>query len=165
MNFYSVEIGQRAVIIFAVVLYLYLSFRKPPVALKSFTQTGKMFLSLFTLIFAAMLIANAVGNMIRPETISGILGETAGLKGVFVGDFIGSILPGGPYATYPIINELQKEGASLAAIISMVIGWSILGISKVPYGMAILDPKIVGLRYLLGVPTLLILSVIAYLLL
>lgn len=157
--------GQRVVIIFAVTLYLYLSFRRPSVAWKSFTDTGKMFVSFLTLIFAAMMIAKAVENMIRPEAVTGLLGEAAGLRGVFLGGFLGSILPGGPYATYPIVNSLYTEGASLAAVVSMVIGWSILGLSKIPYGLSMLNPKIVGLRYLIGAPALLIVCAIAYLLL
>lgn len=150
---------------FAVALYLYLYIRSPTVALKSFTDTRRMFVSLLTLIFAAMLIANAIGNMIEPEAISGVLGEAAGLRGVFMGGFIGGVLPGGPYATYPIISELYKEGASLAAIISMVIGWSILGISRIPYGITFLNSEIVALRYIFGVPALLVVCVLSYLLL
>lgn len=157
--------GQRAVIIFAVVLYLYLSFKTPSIAKESAFQSIRMFAGLITLIFAAMMIANAVGNLIQPEMISGFIGEASGIKGVFLGGFLGGVLPGGPYATYPIINELYEGGASLASIMAMVIGWSILGITRVPYGLAILDPKIVGLRYLLGVPALIIICLVAYLVL
>ncbi len=154
--------GQRAVIIFAAVLYLYLSFKSPSVATKSAIQSVKMFAGLITLIFAAMLIANAIGNMIKPQMISQFIGEASGIKGVFIGGFLGGVLPGGPYATYPIIDELYKEGASLSAIMAMVIGWSILGITRIPYGLAILDPKIVGLRYLLGIPALIIVCILAF---
>ncbi len=155
--------GQRAVIIFAAVLYLYLSFKSPSVATKSAIQSVKMFAGLITLIFAAMLIANAIGNMIKPQMISQFLGEASGIKGVFLGGFLGGVLPGGPYATYPIIDELYNEGASLSAVVAMLLGWSIIGISKLPYGLAILDPKIVGLRYVLGIPALIIICIIAFL--
>ncbi|KXB07597.1 hypothetical protein AKJ51_00895 [candidate division MSBL1 archaeon SCGC-AAA382A20] len=156
--------GQRIIIISAVVLFLYLSFTNPSIAQKSAVQGLRTFAGLFTLILAALFIASAIENLVSPQTIATLLGESAGVKSIPLASLIGGLIPSGPYASYPIIHTLQEEGASLAAVVSMLIGYGAIGTGRIAYGLVFFEPEIIGLRILLAIPMSIIAGLIVYLL-
>lgn len=157
--------GQRIIIFGAIALYLYLSFYDPQAAKESATQGLRTFVSLLTLILAALMIASAIETVVPTDLIAGWLGEQAGARGVATAGIIGGLLPGGPYAVYPIIKGLYDGGASYAAVIAMLMGYGAIGIGRAAYGLVFFEPEIVGLRLLLAVPVPIIAGLIVYYLL
>lgn len=144
--------GQRIVVLLTLAVYSYLTFARPELARRSFLQGGRTFLRLMVLIFAALLLASAVQNLLTPELISSWLGSGQNKKGVFFAGLLGGMLPGGPYAVYPLIRSVQKSGAGLAVVISMLIGYGAIGLGRVAFGLIFFEPQIVGLRVLCALP-------------
>ncbi|OKY77812.1 MAG: putative permease [Candidatus Methanohalarchaeum thermophilum] len=142
--------GHRIIIFLTILIYGYLFLKNPNEAKKGLSSGLKTFISLFTLIVAALLLSSAIEVLLPVSLVQEYLGVEAGVKGSITGGLIGGILQGGPFAAYPIIRTLNKEGASIAAVISMIIGYNAIGTGRIPYGLAFFDPEIVGIRIIAG---------------
>jgi uncharacterized membrane protein YraQ (UPF0718 family) len=117
---------------------------------------------LFTLILAALLLASAIGTLVPTGAVESTLGESAGPGGIVLAGLLGGLLPGGPYAVYPIVAGIADQGAGLAAVLAMLTGYGAIGIGRVAYGLVFFDAEIVGMRLLLAVPITVLLSLVAW---
>ncbi|MGA9402004.1 hypothetical protein [Haladaptatus sp.] len=106
--------GQRIVILGTIVLYVYLSVRRPDAARESFESGARMLVGLATLVLAALLLASAIETLVPASAISRLVGGSAGTPGVVLAGLLGGVLPGGPYAVYPIISGVADNGALVA---------------------------------------------------
>lgn len=154
--------GQRGIILGTLILYIYMLLFRPQDAWTSFSSGIMMFLGLFTLIFAALLLASAIQKLVPEEIVQEYLGPGAGLKGVLTGGLLAGLLQGGPYAVYPIIKGLKEEGLGLAVIVSMLIGYGIIGSGRIVYGLAFFGYEIIAMRVFLGVGLLVVACVVLY---
>lgn len=154
--------GQWGIILGTFVVYLYMIIFRPEDAWKAITSGLMMFLGLLTLIFAAILLASAIQVLIPKEIIQEHLGPEAGLKGVLMGGLLAGLLQGGPYAVYPIIKGLEEEGVGLSVVISMMVGYSIIGSGRIVYGLAIFDAEVIAIRVALGVALAVLASILIY---
>ncbi|MFB6085263.1 MAG: hypothetical protein ABEJ84_00425 [Halodesulfurarchaeum sp.] len=145
------SLGQRLVIVGTVVVYGWLALRRPTIARDSVTAGIQQFARLFTLILAALFLAQAIGVLLPREAIAAAIGTTAGTRGIIFAGILGGFIPGGPYAVYPIVRSLSSQGAPLAALITMLVGYGAIGLSRIPYGLVFFDERTVGLRLLIGV--------------
>jgi len=154
--------GQRLVILGTVLVYGYLSVRRPDDARTSVEEGTRTFLGLFTLILAALLLASAIGALVPTGAVQSTLGESAGPIGVVVAGLLGGFLPGGPYAVYPIIAGVSEQGASTAAVVAMLTGYGAIGVIRASYGLVFFDAEVVGVRLLVAVPVAVLLSLVAF---
>ncbi|MFC6725732.1 hypothetical protein ACFQE1_15430, partial [Halobium palmae] len=75
---------------------------------------------------------------------------SARLREVVVAGVVAGLLPGGPYAIYPIIRRVQESGANTPAVLTMLLGYGLIGVGRVPYGLVFFSPAVVGLRLLVA---------------
>lgn len=143
--------GQRGIIVGAAILYIYMIIFSPGEAWQGITSGLRMFASLLTLIFAAILLASAIQIIIPDKFIQEYLGSEAGLKGVLTGGLLAGILQGGPYAVYPIIKGLQEEGVGTAVVLAMLVGYSMIGSGRIVYGLAFFEIEIIATRVFLSI--------------
>jgi uncharacterized membrane protein YraQ (UPF0718 family) len=94
-------------------------------------------------------IAGLAQVLIPRELITRWLGSQAGIKGVLIGCVLGGLVPGAPYATFPLVASLYQAGASLGAVVGFVTAWSLWSITRLPVEIALIDPKPALLRYAL----------------
>ena len=92
-------------------------------------------------------IAGLVQVLVPKELISRWLGAQAGVQGVLVACVIGGLVPGSPYAVFPLVGALYRSGASLGAVVGFVSAWSLWSVSRLPVEMALIDPKAALVRY------------------
>lgn len=142
------SIGQRIVIVGTIVLYASLVIRRPEAARESFAGGARMLVGLATLVIAALLLASAVETLVPASAISSLVGESAGPEGVVLAGLLGGVLPGDPYATYPVIQRIQESGAGTPAVLTMLLGYGLISIGRVPYGLVFFTPRVVVLRLL-----------------
>lgn len=153
--------SQRIVILATALVYAYLLYARPADARAAAGQGFRRFLALFTLIVAALLLASAIGTLVPTDLAEGALGGGAGIRGVVLAGLLGGLLPGGPYAVYPIIQGIADQGASLAAVIAMVTGYGAIGIGRVAYGLVFFDVEIIGTRLVIGVLGTVLVAILA----
>lgn len=99
------------------------------------------------LLVAGFLIAGLMQVLLLKELISTWLGSQSGIKGVLLGCLTGGLIPGSPYAVFPIVSSLYKSGAGLGAIVGFVTAWSLWSVSRLPVEVALIDPKVALIRY------------------
>lgn len=101
------------------------------------------------LLGAAFLTAGFLQALIKKEFINNWLGREAGLKGILLACLGGGLIPGGPYAYYPIAGALLKSGAGLGVLIAFVSAKNLWSVSRLPLEIAILGTTVTIRRYLI----------------
>jgi uncharacterized membrane protein YraQ (UPF0718 family) len=99
------------------------------------------------ILLLGFVIAGLVQVLVPKELISRWLGAQAGVKGVLVACAAGGLVPGSPYAVFPLVAALYRSGASLGAVVGFVSAWSLWSVSRLPVEMALIDPKAALVRY------------------
>jgi uncharacterized membrane protein YraQ (UPF0718 family) len=94
-------------------------------------------------------IAGLVQVLVPKELISRWLGAQAGVKGVLIGCVVGGLVPGSPYAVFPLVAALYQAGAGLGSVVAFVSAWSLWSVSRLPVEMALIDPKPALVRYVI----------------
>lgn len=107
-------------------------------------------IGLIPLIITATLIAGLAQAAIPKEIIANLLGKEAGLKGIALGSFLGSVVPGGPYVVFPLLGGLYRAGAGVGTVIAFVTAWSLISLARIPLEIPFLGTKIVALRLALS---------------
>jgi uncharacterized membrane protein YraQ (UPF0718 family) len=92
-------------------------------------------------------IAGLVQVLVPKELIADWFGSQAGVKGVLVACVIGGLVPGPPYAVFPLVAVLYRSGASMGAVVGFVSAWSLWSVSRLPVEMALVDPRAALVRY------------------
>lgn len=155
-------LSQRVVILGTVLLYVVLVVWRPTVARESARSGVGQFASLFILIVAALFLANAIGTLLPREAVARVLGSAAGPSGVVLAGLLGGLLPGGPYAVYPIVESVGRQGATFAAVVAMLVGYGAIGVGRVPYGLVFFDVRTVAARLLVGVVGTVLAALVAF---
>jgi len=101
------------------------------------------------LLTAAFLTAGFLQALVSKEMVTKWLGEGSGWKGILLACLGGGLMPGGPYAYYPISSALLKSGASLGVLIGFVTAKNLWSLSRLPLEIAILGVKITLSRFLI----------------
>jgi uncharacterized membrane protein YraQ (UPF0718 family) len=60
---------------------------------------------------------------------------------------VGGLVPGSPYAVFPIVAGLYRAGAGLGAVVAFVSAWSLWSVSRLPVEMALIDSRVALIRY------------------
>lgn len=101
------------------------------------------------LLVAAFLTAGLLQALVKKEFITRWLGREAGFKGILLACLGGGLIPGGPYAYYPIAGALLSSGAGLGVLVAFVTAKNLWSVSRLPYEYAILGGTITLRRYLI----------------
>jgi uncharacterized membrane protein YraQ (UPF0718 family) len=99
------------------------------------------------LLLLGFVVAGLAQVLIPRDLITRWLGAEAGVKGVLIGCVVGGLVPGAPYATFPLVAVLYQAGASLGAVVGFVSAWALWSVSRLPVEMALIDPKPALVRY------------------
>lgn len=99
------------------------------------------------MLLLSFVIAGLAQVVIPKDLISRWLGTQAGFKGVLTGCVVGGLVPGSPYATFPLVAALYRAGASLGAVVGFVSAWALWSVSRLPVEMALIAPKPALVRY------------------
>jgi uncharacterized membrane protein YraQ (UPF0718 family) len=110
---------------------------------------GRTLLQVTPLLLAAFLIAGLTQALASKEVIEGWLSARAGIKGVLLACLGGALIPGGPYVYYPIAGALLNSGAGLGVLVAFVSAKNLWSVSRLPYEIALLGPRITVMRFAL----------------
>ena len=116
---------------------------------EGFSSGLEILLRELPLLAAAFLTAGFLQVLIKKEFITRWLGREAGIKGILLACLGGGLIPGGPYAYYPIAGALLKSGAGLGVLIAFVTAKNLWSLSRLPLEFAILGTSITIRRYLI----------------
>ena len=104
------------------------------------------------LLLLAFLIVGYV-NVLSPQTlIQQWLGPESGWIGLLLAEFIGLLLPGGPYVVFPLIGVLYGAGAGLGPAVTLVTSWAMLALISVTFELPFMGWRFTAVRWGLGLP-------------
>lgn len=106
----------------------------------------KLFLGILPMLFFAFILAGFIQAMIPKEAINRWIGKEAGLKGIFLGCIAGSLVPGGPYTSFPIVAGLVKTGASIGTVVAFITAWSLWAFTRLPIEIGVVGIKMTLVR-------------------
>jgi uncharacterized membrane protein YraQ (UPF0718 family) len=99
------------------------------------------------LLLLGFVLAGLVQVLIPRDLITRWLGDEAGIKGVLIGCLVGGLVPGAPYATFPLVASLYHAGASLGSTVGFVSAWALWSVSRLPLEVALIGPRPALIRY------------------
>ncbi len=134
------------VIFFAIAGILFLLNIKHGRHQEGFKAGMRQLVAALPVILLALLLSGFLEVLIPEEFIKRWLAQEAGFTGVFLGALGGMVMAFGPYASYPIIATIYGSGAGLGTTISMLSGWTMLGLSRIPFESGFLGLKFSLLR-------------------
>jgi uncharacterized membrane protein YraQ (UPF0718 family) len=102
------------------------------------------------LILLAFIIVGFV-NVLSPEKlVTAWIGPRSGWTGILLAEFLGMLLPGGPYVVFPLIAILLQAGAGLAPIITLITSWSTQSLLTVSFELPFMGWRFTAIRWSLG---------------
>jgi uncharacterized membrane protein YraQ (UPF0718 family) len=136
-----------ALAVVAVVLLAIAAFRDRHLLVAGLSAAGQTLWRNLLILLLGFLIAGLVQVLVPRELISRWLGGQAGIKGVLIGCVVGGLVPGAPYAVFPLVAALYRAGASLGSVVGFVSAWGLWSVSRLPVEMALIDPQAALVRY------------------
>ena len=124
-----------------------IAFLKDKAILFSGLNSGvKLFIQILPMLFFALILSGIIQALIPREAINRWVGKESGLKGILLGCLAGSLVPGGPYTSFPIVAGLVKTGASIGTIVAFITAWSLWAITRLPIEIGVVGIKMTLVR-------------------
>lgn len=145
---------------FTIFAYLVVLFYSPSLFLDSLRMTSVYFMEMLEILPAVFIVMGLVEVWVSRDTIIGIFGKGAGLKGRFASVLVGSFSAGPIYAAFPVCYTLLKKGSAISNIVIILSAWAVV---KTP--MLIVEAQFMGLpfmftRYIFTVPAIILIGII-----
>lgn len=101
---------------------------------------------LLPILLISFAVTGLMQVLIPREQLMRWLGSEAGLRGILTGCFIGALVPGPPYAMYPVVASLYQGGASIGAVVGLMMGKGLWNVHHIPSAIAVLGPRLTLVR-------------------
>ncbi|WP_108660355.1 permease [Acuticoccus kandeliae] len=109
-----------------------------------------------------IIVAGLAQVMIPRDRIGRMLGEQSGMKGLLLATAIGAAMPGGPFASFPIIYALAHAGADIGSLVAFLMGWAAIGIHRLfVWELPFMGTEFGMVRFLSSLPLPIIAGLIA----
>jgi uncharacterized membrane protein YraQ (UPF0718 family) len=131
----------------SVVLLIFMFFKDKSLAFDGIKMAGATLWDNLVILLVGFLLAGLIQVLVPKELIANWLGNKAGLKAVLIGCLAGGLIPGSPYAAFPIAAGFYKAGAGLGAMVGYITAWSLWSVTRLPVEIALIDPKLALIRY------------------
>lgn len=115
------------------------------------------------LIILAFIIAGFVNILSPEELVTAWIGPDTGWQGIITAEFLGSLLPGGPYVVFPIIAILVQAGAGLGPVISLITSYSTQSLLSISFELPFMGWRFTAIRWGFGLAIPLLAGFIALL--
>jgi uncharacterized membrane protein YraQ (UPF0718 family) len=99
----------------------------------------------------AFIIVGFVNALSPQNLIERYLGPDSSWQGLLLAEALGLILPGGPYAVFPLIGVIYTAGAGLGPVVTLITSWSMLALLSVTFELPFMGWRFTAVRLGLGV--------------
>ena len=110
----------------------------------------------------SMLMAAYVQVLMPHDRVSKWLGRESGLRGLLIATAAGTIIPGGPWISFPLVFALAVAGADIGALVAFLSAWAVIPISRLlVWEMPFLGSEFVLVRMIVSLPIPILAGLIA----
>jgi len=92
------------------------------------------------------------------QTVEKAMGSSSGLKGILMAILVGTVAMGPLYAAFPLGVSLLEKGASLFNVAVFLCVWASIKIPMILFEIKFLGLDFAGLRLVLTLPSIIIIS-------
>jgi uncharacterized membrane protein YraQ (UPF0718 family) len=125
----------------------------PAVFWHTFDEYGRLIMAIAPVIIGAVMLGAFLQVLIPPSIIRRSLGQGAGFRGFLVAIGVGTLIPGGPMISMPILMAVLDAGAGLAACVAFYLSWSLLAFTRViQWELPLMGGEFALIRYLSCLP-------------
>jgi uncharacterized membrane protein YraQ (UPF0718 family) len=119
-------------------------------------------LFILPLITMGVVIGSLFTILVPREVVSRHLGQQSGLKGILIASLVGTIMPAGPFAAFPLVLALGRSGAALGALVAFLTAWGAVGLHRVfVWELPFMGGEFATLRFLTSLPMPIIAGMLA----
>jgi uncharacterized membrane protein YraQ (UPF0718 family) len=136
------------VLAIAIVLLVVAYFRGGDLWLTGLRAGAGSFWRLLPTLLISFAVAGLMQVLIPRDQLMRWLGREAGFRGILIGCVVGALIPGPPYAMYPVVASLYQGGASIGALVGLMSGKALWNVHHLPSALALLGPQVTLARYL-----------------
>lgn len=104
------------------------------------------------ILLLAFAIVGFVNALEPQDLVRRWIGPQSGFSGLLIAEVAGMLLPGGPYAVFPLISALHQAGAGLGPLIAMITSWAALALLSTSFELPFLGWRFTLIRLVLGLP-------------
>lgn len=97
---------------------------------ESATEAAWTIVAIVPQLVLGILVASFAQAIVPREKVARALGADSGTKGLVIATMMGAIMPGGPFASFPIVVALAQAGADTGALVTFVTAWATVSISR-----------------------------------
>mgnify|MGYP001147798628 FL=1 len=141
------DLTTQILVAIAIILLIYLLIKDSSLAIAGVKNAGMTLWKNLVILLVGFLLAGLIQVIIPKELIAKWLGNQAGFRAVLIGCVAGGLIPGSPYAAFPIAAGFYNAGAGLGAMVGYITAWSLWSVTRLPVEIAIIDPKLALIRY------------------
>jgi uncharacterized membrane protein YraQ (UPF0718 family) len=80
---------------------------------------------------AALLVAAFLQALLPPSFFARYMGEEKGVKGMAIAAAGGTVTPGGPMTSFPLVTLLRDSGTGMGSLVSYVTAWATNGLQRI----------------------------------
>lgn len=154
--------GQLIIAVLALACFALAARRGRPTARRALAETKDSIFRILPMLAVAMPMAAFLSALIPENIASGWLGPESGVPGLLLASFAGGLIPGGPYASFPLVLTFLKAGAGPAQMVALITGWAVLAFHRmVVWELPVLGSRFVLLRVLSSLALPLVAGLIA----
>ena len=128
-------------ILLATALLIFVHYRQPDHLLPSLKNGGILLLQILPILIAAFVVVGLIPAILPKNAILMWVGEGTGMKGILIGSAAGGLMTGPPYAIFPIIAGIYKQGAGIGPMVAFLTSWSTWQLARLPLVIALFGPK------------------------
>lgn len=111
---------------------------------------------------AALLIAAFVQVLLPPSFFARIMGEETGVKGMAVATAAGTVTPGGPMTSFPMVTVLRDGGTGIGPLVAYITAWTTMGLQRVfMWEVPLMGAEFAAIRFISSMPLAIIAGLIA----
>ena len=141
------DLTTKILVAIAGILLIYLLIKDNSLAIAGVKNAGMTLWNNLVILLVGFLLAGLIQVIIPKDLIANWLGNKAGFRAVLIGCVAGGLIPGSPYAAFPIAAGFYNAGAGLGAMVGYITAWSLWSVTRLPVEIAIIDPKLALIRY------------------
>ncbi|WP_058486558.1 permease [Defluviitalea phaphyphila] len=139
-------------------IYIFLFIVMPDKAYLSVKNSMYYIIEMIEILPVIFILTSIIEAWVPKEVILNGFGEKSGIKGNIFSFLLGSFSAGPIYAAFPICKMLLKKGASISNVVIILSSWAVIKVPMLANEAKFLGPKFMGIRWILTVISILIMS-------
>lgn len=116
-------------------------------------EAAYMLLLVVPQLAAGLLLGALLQRLIGREQIKRALGAGSGLRGLALATSAGAIMPGGPFASFPLVHTMWLAGADAGTLMAFLTSWALIGVNRIiVWELPLMGTELTLLRVLVSLP-------------